>query len=238
MPGHFSAMLPPSTMSGALGTWNGPSTVVGVAPLASRLFNASTSMLTPITSENRMNSWRLSSHFLPMRVRKSIPVAHSAWVGSTSRTNAWMCLMKDCITWRSRGSGTACQRSRTTSVRFCSVTYGIRFSVKLQSVVPSPDERSEIRGGPSRICAALQCRLPHLFLVAPDFLPHDARAVHHGLHLTVCDCARQVLHAAVRRDREPLRRHMREDRADATGHDIGRFDGRVGEVDHSQYDGL
>src|SRR6266481_5194926 len=33
---------------------------------------AAIDFLTPMTSENRMNSWRLSSHILPMRVRKSI----------------------------------------------------------------------------------------------------------------------------------------------------------------------
>ncbi len=56
MPGAPSAMLPPLLTSGESGMWNGPSTVVGVAPVASRLLIASTSMLTPSTSEHRMNS--------------------------------------------------------------------------------------------------------------------------------------------------------------------------------------
>ena len=87
-PGAFFAMSAPSANSGEAGTWNGPSTVVGVAPLSRRLLMASISMLTPSTSENRMNSWRLSVHSLPVRVSQSIAVAHSAWVGSISRTNA------------------------------------------------------------------------------------------------------------------------------------------------------
>jgi hypothetical protein len=58
-------------------------------------------------SENRINSWRLSSHFLPIAVRNPIAVAHSASVGLISRTKAWACVMKDCITCRSRGSGIA-----------------------------------------------------------------------------------------------------------------------------------
>src|ERR1043166_5176969 len=35
-------------------------------------------MLTPSTSEARMNSWRFSVHILPVRVSQSIAVNHSA----------------------------------------------------------------------------------------------------------------------------------------------------------------
>jgi len=66
--------------------WNGPSTVLGVAPATRRLLMSSTSMLTPITSEARMNSWRLSSHLCPIAVRNSIALNHSAPVGRTSLT--------------------------------------------------------------------------------------------------------------------------------------------------------
>jgi hypothetical protein len=79
-------------------------------------------MLMPSTSDIRMNSWRLSSHICPVRVRKSIAVAHSACVGSISRTKAWACFTSACITCLSRGSGISLQRSRTTSVRVFSVT--------------------------------------------------------------------------------------------------------------------
>ena len=79
MPGAPLAMLPPLAISGASATWNGPSTVVGVAPVSNRLLIASTSMLTPITSENRMTSWRLLSDILPVRVIQSIAVNHSAF---------------------------------------------------------------------------------------------------------------------------------------------------------------
>jgi hypothetical protein len=57
---------------GALGTRNGPSIVLGVAPLGRRLLMASTSMLTPSTSAARMNSCRFCEHSLPVRVSQSI----------------------------------------------------------------------------------------------------------------------------------------------------------------------
>jgi hypothetical protein len=47
MPGALPAMLAPLATSGASGIWNGPSTVLGVAPATRRLLISSTSMLTP-----------------------------------------------------------------------------------------------------------------------------------------------------------------------------------------------
>src|SRR5258705_7599296 len=46
-------------------------------------------MDTPSVSDSRMNSWRLSSHMCPVRVRKSMPYSHSFCVGRISRTKAW-----------------------------------------------------------------------------------------------------------------------------------------------------
>ena len=81
MPGAPSAMLPPFVIEGALGTWNGPSIVLGVALPGRRWLIASTSMLTPSTSEPRMNSCRFSEHRLPVRASQSTATAHSACVG-------------------------------------------------------------------------------------------------------------------------------------------------------------
>src|SRR5712691_10457174 len=83
----------------------------------------STSMLTPTTSEARMNSCRLSVDCWPVRVNHSIAVIHSCSLGSMSRTNACRCLIIDCMIWRSRGSGTFVHRSRTISVMLLSVTW-------------------------------------------------------------------------------------------------------------------
>ena len=105
-----------------MGTWNGPSTVLGVAAPGRRWLMASTSMLTPSTSEVRMNSCRFCEHIWPVRVSQSMAIAHSACVGSISRTKPCTCLISDCMTWRRRGSGMSFQRSSTTSVRLSSVT--------------------------------------------------------------------------------------------------------------------
>ena len=40
-------------------------------------------------SDSRMNSWRVSLHICPARVRKLIAANHSACVGSISRMKAW-----------------------------------------------------------------------------------------------------------------------------------------------------
>jgi hypothetical protein len=81
-------MSEPMSFSGAAWTKNGPSTVVSVAPSGTGWLIASTSMETPSVSDSRMNSWRLSSHMWPVRVRNSMPYSHSFWVGRTSRTKA------------------------------------------------------------------------------------------------------------------------------------------------------
>src|SRR5690606_21766215 len=47
---------------------------------------------------------RLSSHILPTRVRKSMPQAHSSWVGSISLTKACRWRTRAWLTWRVRGS--------------------------------------------------------------------------------------------------------------------------------------
>jgi len=76
-------MSSPLSRFGDSTTWKGPRTVLSVPPL--RSLTVSTSIETPSTSERRMNSWRVGSHFWPTAVRKSIAYSHSWRVGRTSR---------------------------------------------------------------------------------------------------------------------------------------------------------
>jgi hypothetical protein len=62
-----------------------------------------------------MNSCRVASLFCPVRVRKSIAVAHSASVSSTSLTKACRCLTNAPMTVRSRSSGVPAKLAATTS---------------------------------------------------------------------------------------------------------------------------
>src|SRR4051794_26200106 len=73
-------------------------------------------MLTPSVSESKMNSWRLSSHILPVRVRKSIAANHSASVGSTSRINACRCVTRLVMSRCRRGLGVFAKLLSTVSV--------------------------------------------------------------------------------------------------------------------------
>src|SRR6478672_3616194 len=73
-------------------------------------------MLTPSVSESKMNSWRLSSHIWPARVRKSIAANHSASVGSTSRMNACRCVTRLVMSRCKRGLGVPAKLLSTVSV--------------------------------------------------------------------------------------------------------------------------
>jgi hypothetical protein len=53
--------------------------------------------------------------------------------------------------------------------------------------------------------------------------PHHGGAGGERLHFRKRNLARQVFHAAVRRDGEPLRRHVSECGADARGDELGRL---------------
>jgi hypothetical protein len=57
------SMSSPSARTGDSTTWNGPSTVDSVSAPDFRLVMVSTSIDTPSTSDSRMNSCRVSSHF-------------------------------------------------------------------------------------------------------------------------------------------------------------------------------
>ena len=114
-------MSSPSSRCGEVTTWKGPSTVDSVVPAGVRLLMASTSIDTPITSESRMNSWRFSSHIAPTAVRKPIAASHSAWVGSTSRTNPCRWRVNDARISRRRGSSVRAKLSMTASVAVSSV---------------------------------------------------------------------------------------------------------------------
>ena len=89
--------------------WKGPSTVDSVASLALRWLMASTSMVTPSTSDSRMNSWRWSSQRWPVAVRNPTARSHSSKVGSTSRTNPCRCRTR--LPRISRAAGRRSRRS-------------------------------------------------------------------------------------------------------------------------------
>ena len=68
-----------------------------------------------------MNSWRLSSHFWPVSVRKRIAAIHSSMVGSTSRTTACRWVTTEVMISFSRASLQPDMRSRTAAVAVCSL---------------------------------------------------------------------------------------------------------------------
>lgn len=97
----------------------------------------STTMEIPSVSDSRMNSWRLSEHICPVRVRNWIAWNHSASVSSTSFTNACAWRTKLCIIRRRRGSGVPSKRSTTSLVIWSSVLLvrtgrGVAMSVPLE----------------------------------------------------------------------------------------------------------
>src|SRR5947199_14771 len=71
-----------------------------------------------------------------------------------------------------------------------------------------------------------------------ELLPHDPRAGGERAQLPARALARQVLHAAVGREHEPLRRHVPQRRAGALRHGLRRLDARVREVDDAEDDRL
>src|SRR6186713_3001811 len=79
-------MSPPSGTSGASSTKNGPNTVDSVEPAVAGALTATVNMERPSTSDNRMNSCRLSVVVWPTRVRKSMPRCHSASVRAADRS--------------------------------------------------------------------------------------------------------------------------------------------------------
>ncbi|MOA31788.1 hypothetical protein D3C78_1529640 [compost metagenome] len=86
---------------------------------------ASTSMETPRVSLSRMNSCRCSEQICPQRVRKSMAVAHSASVSSTSLMNPWRCSISDVMTVRRRGWMSPPMRAFTLWAEPASVKYSI-----------------------------------------------------------------------------------------------------------------
>jgi hypothetical protein len=96
--------------------WKGPSTVAGVAFSEKRLFNSTTSMLRPSTSEPRMNSWRLSSLMRPVASSQSIAAVHSSTLRFTSRAKACRCRTSELISSAVRGECAVPQRCAASSV--------------------------------------------------------------------------------------------------------------------------
>ena len=113
----FFVMSAPNGNSGAPCTKNGPSTVDSVAPSGIGWLISTTRIERPSTSESRMNSWRLSSHFWPTAVRNLMPSNHSSSVSFTSSANACRCRMRLVMICLKRGSLTSFSRASTASVR-------------------------------------------------------------------------------------------------------------------------
>ena len=99
--------------------WNGPSTVLSVPSVCPLI--VSTSIDTPSTSESRMNSCRVSSHFCPTAVRNSIAACHSGSVSRVSRTNACRCGTSRSRSSRSRASGVSAKLCTTAAVAVSSL---------------------------------------------------------------------------------------------------------------------
>src|SRR5690606_21464186 len=134
-PGALPRRSDPSGSSGAPSQKNGPCTVASVGgsgcpaprpaftPAACAL--ATTSIEMPRVSDNRMNSWRFSSHILPVAVRNSMPFIHSSPVSSTSCTKAWACLTSAVMIWRKRGSGDSAIRAITASASWLASSWAM-----------------------------------------------------------------------------------------------------------------
>src|SRR6185312_14369620 len=74
--------------------------------------------------------------------------------------------------------------------------------------------------------------------VSAQLAAHDGRTIDHRLELAEGDLAREVLHAAVRRRDELVRRDMLEAAADAGGDERGRLDRRRRQIEHAEHDVL
>src|SRR5207253_103100 len=83
-------------------TKKGPKTVDSVQPAGLVLLCAVTSIDRPSVSDNRMNSWRLSSVMWPTSVRNLIASNHSSSVSLTSRANECRCCTRLVMMVRSR----------------------------------------------------------------------------------------------------------------------------------------
>src|SRR5712692_155667 len=108
---------------------------------------------------------------------------------------------------------------------------------------------SRLRGGApvqraKRACEETCSRLVDALLAGeplvarPELLTHDARAVGQRAQLAARGVTREVLHAAIGREHQPLGRDVPQGGADALGHGLGRFDLARAEIDHAEHDRL
>ncbi len=67
-------------LRGASSVWNGPSTLLAVAPGMAGVFSKSTKADTPSTSESKINSCRIGVDVCPTCVRNWIEFIHSSVV--------------------------------------------------------------------------------------------------------------------------------------------------------------
>ena len=107
-----------------------------------------------------MNSWRSSSHFCPVLVRKSIAFSHSGIVSSTSRANACRCRTSAVRISRSLGSVCAPKLSMTASAAVSSV----------KSVAMAPRLRPRSGAGLPPVAVRFSVR------TAAGFTPRAARS--------------------------------------------------------------
>src|SRR6266850_609605 len=112
---------------------NGPSTVASVAPGAVLWFSATTIIESPSTSESRMHSWRLSSHFWPTAVMNLMPSNHSSSVRCTSRANACRCLTAAVMISRKRLSFVSFSRATTAAVSVSSLNWRMELLLDVRS---------------------------------------------------------------------------------------------------------
>src|SRR6267143_1402973 len=172
---------------------NGPSTVASVAPGAVLWFSATTIIESPSTSESRMNSWRLSSHFWPTAVMNLMPSNHSSSVRCTSRANACRCFTAAVMISLKRLSLVSFSRATTAAVSVSSLNWrmelllGVRGPSVLSNAAhatrdfhcgkhPAKDgsaDRGRSQGpGPA---GGLRPRLPRRLAAAPQHAAHHRR---------------------------------------------------------------
>src|SRR5260221_3742382 len=118
-----SRRSPPCPYSFAPCAKKGPSTVASVAPGRVLWLSATIIIERPSTSESRMNSCRLSSHFWPTAVRNLMPSNHSSSVRCTSRAKACRCFTALAMIWRWRAFLVLPRRLTTSAVRLSSLNW-------------------------------------------------------------------------------------------------------------------
>src|SRR5947199_6766417 len=106
-------------------------------------------------------------------------------------------------------------------------------------LTPSPGSL-RLPTSPLRGEVGVRCPLVRILIRSTrcKLTPHDCCAFGHGAHFAGSNPTRQIFHAAIRRDHDPLGRNDRERRADALRDRRRALDGGRGEIDDAQDDRL